>query len=144
MLGTSAAIVVKGPCSGITIDGVTILEVLAEELRVEALINDFHLIDTLIGSYTIDPGGNGAAFSSDIQVSFNSAIVDASSQAGLDRPAEITLRGLSFTDPVILRDGEACPPEDGCTLLSYEGGIAVFRVESWWGSRTEYSIGERP
>jgi hypothetical protein len=70
--------------------------------------------------------------------------VDASSQPGLDSPAEITLRGLSFTDAVILRNGEECPPEDGCTLLSYEGGTAVFRVESWSGTRTEYSIGERP
>ena len=61
-----------------------------------------------------------------------------------DSPAEITLRGLSFTDAVILRNGEECPPEDGCTLLSYEGGTAVFRVDSWSGSRTEYSIGERP
>jgi hypothetical protein len=166
VLGASAAIVVKGPCSGITIDGVTILEALAEELRVEALINDFHFVDMSIGSYTIGPGlaeglvvedaaeglirflepvsGSGAALSSDIQITHNSAIVDASSQPGLDSPAEITLRGLSFADPVILRDGEECTPEDGCMLLSYEGGTAVFRVGSWWESRTEYSIGESP
>jgi hypothetical protein len=156
-----AAILVKGPCSGITIDGVTILGSLAEDFRVEALIDDLHVIDTPVGSYTIGPGlaagltvedsanglinflapvsGSGAAFSSDIQVSFNSALVDSLSQPGLDSPAEITLRGLPFADPVILRDGQVCP-EPECTLLSYEGGTAVFRVESW----TEYSIGEAP
>lgn len=81
-------------------------------------------------NFNLDPDGA-------VLISDNRACVNSLAQPGLDSPARVTLYGLPFLYPRILKDGVECFEPD-CTMLLYFGGTAVFDVTSW----SCYSIDE--
>ncbi|MCH7535757.1 MAG: right-handed parallel beta-helix repeat-containing protein, partial [Bacteroidetes bacterium] len=88
--------------------------------------------------FTEPINGQGVNLSNDVRVLLNLASVDSENVSGFNKSADITLYGLpDFENPIILRDGVPCDPGI-CSFDSFEGGTAIFSVESW----TDYVIGE--
>jgi hypothetical protein len=58
----------------------------------------------------------------------------------LNKSAKISLYNLTFSNPVILRNGETCPASI-CTLISYENETLIFNITSFVSSSV-YSISE--
>ncbi|MBI4176283.1 MAG: hypothetical protein HY518_03695, partial [Candidatus Aenigmarchaeota archaeon] len=61
------------------------------------------------------------------RIDTNLARIDSSQLSELSVPARITLTGLTFSNPRILRDGSPCSSSI-CTFESYSGGMLVFTV----------------
>ncbi|MBI4146721.1 right-handed parallel beta-helix repeat-containing protein [Candidatus Woesearchaeota archaeon] len=78
-----------------------------------------------------------------LNTSFNNSFLNSTNLTFLNTSAQITLRGLSFTDPrprVDFNDDgvfEQCNPPQ-CIEVSYVGGVLVFNVSSF----TSYAAGE--
>jgi len=70
-----------------------------------------------------------------IVISDNSIFVNSSELPEFDVAAELTLHGLSFDVPRILRDGVIC---DNCVVASYSNGTLVFNVTGF----SEYTVDE--
>jgi len=82
--------------------------------------------------------GTGNSLTSDIQITDNRAEVN-SSQAGLNKPANITLYNVpGFSNPAILRNGTACPSTTCTNLTPLSDTTVKFNVTGF----TYYSIGE--
>ncbi len=60
-------------------------------------------------------------------ISLNRIEVNSTYLPNLNQPATLTLRNIPFSDPVLLRNGEACPSSI-CTLVSFAGGTMIFNV----------------
>ena len=124
-------------------------------LFMDASINDTSFVDQPIGRYNftgvggkinvedsqfgkiafLSPvNGSGTNMSNDIKVLSNLAQVSSSN--GLNKPANVTLRGLStsFLNPIILKNGVQCT--DCYNFTSLNAGNVTFNVTSW----SNYSI----
>ena len=91
--------------------------------------------------FTEEISGDGEALSEDIVIEFNLAKVESDNNPGLNRSAKISLfgnPGENFDNPIILRNGLACPAEICTALTPLDAKTVVFTVSGW----TEYSIGE--
>jgi len=96
-------------------------------------INDYGSISfldniSILGDMILD--GN-------IIVSDNLIFVNSSALPEFNSVAELTLRGLGFTVPRILRDGVVC---DDCAIVGYSNGTLVFNVSGF----SEYVVEESP
>ena len=74
-----------------------------------------------------------------INISNNSIVLNSTALPNFNKSATLSLYGLTFTNPRILRNGEVCPNAI-CTEVSYSGGIFVFNVTQF----TNYSAEETP
>lgn len=85
-------------------------------------------------------GGSDATvdFDDDLNLSSNLIIVGNSNLPGINKDANISIYGLSFSSPIIYNNGVIC---SGCTLISYSGGTYKFRVSSFNGV---YWVAETP
>ena len=72
---------------------------------------------------------------SNIIISNNSITLDSGALPELNKSAVLTLKNLTFNNPVIYRDGELC---NDCNKLSYNNGAIIFEVPHF----TAYSIEE--
>lgn len=75
------------------------------------------------GDYLVD-------FDSDVNISENLIYVDYLNLPGINKSAVLTIRDLSFVDPVIYNKGVVC---SSCDLISYSGGVLIFRTPSFEG-----------
>ena len=62
-----------------------------------------------------------------VNVSSNFISVDSSTYPELNKSAAISFYNLTFSDPIILRNGAVCS-SSVCTRISYTGGTLVFNV----------------
>lgn len=62
-------------------------------------------------------------------ISFNRIYLDSENLPELNKPATLTLEGLSFENPRILKDEIACG--NACNILSYISGTLTFNVDSF-------------
>lgn len=81
----------------------------------------------------------GYDFDSYINITSNVISVDSAYFGVLNKSAVLRLRGLTFSDPRILRDGSLCPSSI-CTRLTYSGGTLTFNVTQF----SSYSAEETP
>ena len=72
-------------------------------------------------------------------ISNNSIVLNSTALPNFNKSATLSLYGLTFTNPRILRNGEVCPNAI-CTEVSYSGGTFVFNVTQF----TNYSAEETP
>ncbi len=61
-----------------------------------------------------------------VQISNNFISVDSNNLPELNKPATLTLYGLSFSNPVILQDDSKCTD---CNIISYTNGDLTFTVQ---------------
>jgi len=80
--------------------------------------------------------GTGANFSKDIQISNNLILIN-STRIGLNKTARLSLYGLSFVNPLILKNNANCVD---CVISSYSGGTIIFNISS----SGQYSANETP
>lgn len=73
------------------------------------------------------PNDNSIDLSSHTTISSNFIEINTDFLPNFNKSATLSLYGLSFTDPTILRNGELCP-SDICTEVSYSSGTLVFNV----------------
>lgn len=78
-------------------------------------------------------------FDSNIEISQNSIYLNSTYLKNLNKKAELTLRGLSFTNPRILKDGALCSVSI-CRIESYQSGVLIFNVTEF----STYSAEETP
>ena len=74
-----------------------------------------------------------------INISNNSIVLNSTALPNFNKSATLSLYGLTFTNPRILRNGEVCPNAI-CTEVSYSGGAFVFNVTHF----TTYTAEETP
>lgn len=74
--------------------------------------------------------------SSVVNISDNFISVDSLTLPELAKPAVLSFYNLTFSDPIILRDGLIC--SSICTRISYAGGVLVFNVTGF----SNYSAAE--
>ena len=74
-----------------------------------------------------------------VTISSNRIELNSTALSSLNKSATLTLTGLSFSNPRILRDAAVCP-SDICTKVSYSGGTLIFNVTQF----TAYSSEEIP
>ena len=67
-------------------------------------------------------------FDSDLNFSDNLVNIDSTQLPYMDKSATISLYGLTFTDPQIIKGGSVCAD---CTEISYSSGILVFTTTSF-------------
>lgn len=72
-----------------------------------------------------------------VNISDNFISIDSAVLPELDEPAIISFYNLTFSDPIILRDGAVCS-SSVCNQISYAGGTLVFSVTGF----TDYSAHE--
>jgi len=77
-------------------------------------------------------------FDNDLLITSNAISINNGNLPYLNKSVNITLRGLSFSDPQIMKNGVACTD---CTELSYSEGNIVFSTTVFYGS---YFIRETP
>ncbi len=87
------------------------------------------------------PGDNQLDLDTHTNISNNFIEINSSGVPNLNKSATLYLYGLTFSNPIILRDGVLCPPGI-CTKISYSliTGILVFNVTQF----TSYSAEETP
>jgi len=68
----------------------------------------------------------GANLDSHVRFDQNVIEVDSDAIPALNKPAILTMKGVSFSDPVILRDRGVC---DDCTVLEVGGNYVKFQVQ---------------
>lgn len=105
-------------------------------------ISNFYLEESSYGkinfSEIIDLS-NGADINSYVQISENSISIDSAALPALNKSAILSLYGLSFSNPRILKDGAICPSSI-CQRISYSNGTLIFNVSHF----TAYSSEETP
>ena len=69
--------------------------------------------------------GNFVNFDANVNILNNQIEINSTLLSNLNVPANLSLYGLSFISPRILKDGVACSSSE-CTLISYSGGILRF------------------
>lgn len=84
-----------------------------------------------------DAVDNYIGVSENVKVSYNYVRVNSSALTSLGRPALIYFYDLIYGTPQVLRNGEVCP-DSICSIISYDRGNLVFRVEGF----SEYSVRE--
>lgn len=62
-----------------------------------------------------------------INISYNYIFINSTAIPSFNKAANLTLYGLTFTNPKILRDGSDCPATI-CTKINYTNGILEFNV----------------
>ncbi|MFH1055784.1 MAG: hypothetical protein V1744_06815 [Candidatus Altiarchaeota archaeon] len=62
----------------------------------------------------------------DVNLTFNYIELNVTTMTAVNKTGKMTLRNLSFQSVKILKDDVDC---DDCTVLSYEGGVAVFKTD---------------
>lgn len=77
-------------------------------------------------------------FNEDLLLTSNSISIDNVDLPYLNKSVNITLKGLSFTDPQIMKNGANCTD---CVELNYSGGIMTFSTSVFYGA---YFIRETP
>jgi len=77
-------------------------------------------------------------FDNDLTIASNAIAIDNSALPYLNKSVNITLTGLSFSNPQIMKNGIVCAD---CTKLSYSGGVIVFKTNVFYGA---YFIRETP
>ncbi len=77
-------------------------------------------------------------FNTDLTLTSNAISIDNVDLPYLNKSVNITLKGLTFTNPQIMKNGAIC---SDCTRLSYSGGIIIFNSTTFYGS---YFIRETP
>jgi hypothetical protein len=82
---------------------------------------------------------NKSDFDSNINLSFNRIEINSSVLMSLNKSATLTLYGLTFNNPRILKDGSVCSSTE-CVEVSYSGGTLVFNVTGF----SVYSSEETP
>lgn len=109
-----------------------------------------------LSNFTLENGQNGkVTFSETINItnasnstlnldtytdiSFNRIEIDSTNLPNLNKPASLSLYGLSFTNPRVLKDGNVCS-SSVCTSQSYSNGILTFSVTGF----SVYSSEETP
>jgi len=65
-----------------------------------------------------------------INIKYNSIEVKADEFPDLNKPARISLNGLNFINPRILKGENICA-EDTCDIISYSSGTLIFNVENF-------------
>lgn len=78
----------------------------------------------------LDPTDNFVDIDSNIKISFNRIEINSVNLPNFNKSAELTLYGLSFLNPRILKDGKSC---SDCSLVSYnyQTGDLKFIVNSF-------------
>lgn len=87
----------------------------------------------------IDINGEEIDLDSFINISTNRIEVDSNQLPNLNKSATLSLYGLTFTNPRILKDDSVCPPSI-CTKEGYSGGILKFNATGF----SVYSSEETP
>lgn len=82
---------------------------------------------------------NDVYWNEQLDITDNNAFIDGVNRPELNLSSHITLMGLPFTNPKVLRDGVDCPI-NVCTNLQYSNGVAQFDVTGW----SNYSLEEQP
>ncbi|MFA5175752.1 MAG: LamG domain-containing protein [Candidatus Nanoarchaeia archaeon] len=80
---------------------------------------------------------NGTDLSSYITISSNYIEINSTAYPELNKSANITLYGITYSNPEPLRNGLTCPTTI-CQEISYSGNVFVFNVTQF----TSYSAGE--
>jgi len=78
-------------------------------------------------------------FDSNVNISFNQIYLNQSYLTNLSQKARLSLKGLSLTNPRILRNGLLCP-QPVCVIQSYSSGELIFNVTGF----STYSAEETP
>lgn len=86
-----------------------------------------------------DTNGNTLNLDSYVNISSNRIEIDGAYLPNLNKSSTLSLYGLSFGNPRILRDGSVCSSSI-CTQQSYSGDILIFNVTHF----TIYSAEETP
>ena len=76
---------------------------------------------------------------SNVNISSNRIELNSTALPNFNVSATLSLYGLSFTDPRVLRDGSVCSSSI-CTEVSYSGGVFIFNVTQF----TVYTAEETP
>jgi hypothetical protein len=74
-----------------------------------------------------------------VNISSNRIELNSTALPNFNKSATLYLYGLTFTNPIIFKDGASCP-ESVCTKESYAGGILKFNVTQY----SVYSANETP
>lgn len=82
---------------------------------------------------------DGADMNTHVSISDNYISINSAALPALNKSATVTLYGLSFTNPRVLKDGSVCPASI-CTEVSYTGGNFAFDVTQF----SAYSAEETP
>ncbi|MCR4327785.1 MAG: hypothetical protein NUV46_04365 [Nanoarchaeota archaeon] len=69
-------------------------------------------------------------FDRDLNLSDNLVLVDNSNLSGINKSANLSIYGITFSSPLIYNNGVIC---SDCTFISYSGGIYKFQVSSFDG-----------
>lgn len=85
----------------------------------------------------LNPDDSLVDIDDNVNISFNRIELNSTALPNFNSSATLTLSGLSFVSPRILRDGVACPTSI-CTQLSYSGGVLMFNVSRF----STYSVEE--
>ncbi len=120
--------------------------------------NSFEIVDSTIRKYMINNSvitfynssnarinftqnisETGNDLSADVRLGTNYVDVNSATKPGLNKPAIITLEGIStsLTNATIYRNGVTCPSNICTNLTSLNVGTVMFSVSGW----TNYSIG---
>lgn len=86
-----------------------------------------------------NPGDNALDLDSYTNISQNHIEINTTAIPNFNKSATLSIYGLSFSDPRVLRDGSVCPSEI-CTEINYSGGTFMFNVTQF----TAYSAEETP
>jgi hypothetical protein len=87
----------------------------------------------------LDPSDNLVDLDTKTNISFNRIEINTTALPNFNKPATLSLYGLTFTNPRILKDGVVCP-SNTCTKQSYSGKTLVFNVTDF----SVYSAEETP
>ncbi|MFH1444870.1 MAG: hypothetical protein ABIF08_00070, partial [Nanoarchaeota archaeon] len=82
---------------------------------------------------------SGADIDGNVNIAFNSIQLNANALTALNKPANVHVYNLNYTDPRPVLNGEECP-DSVCTEISYENGMFVFSVLHF----STYSAEETP
>ncbi len=104
------------------------------------IINSGKIIFTEDVNLTVVIGSNNTIYLEDhVNISNNFIYINTTHFPNLQKSAQLSLYGLSFVNPRVLRNGEVCPSSI-CTIVSYSGGNLTFNVLQF----SNYSAEETP
>jgi len=92
------------------------------------IYNTYGKVEYESGSYALVRGENTLDIDSNMTIDRGTITINSTNLPEFNKPAKITLSGLTLTTPVILKDGILCTT---CTVVSYTGGTLIFRVSSF-------------
>ena len=88
---------------------------------------------------TVDVVDNFVNLSKNVEILDKYFYVNSSALTSFSKPSLILSKGITYNDPLILRNGEVCP-ESMCSIISYIKPDLVFTVQSF----STYYIMENP